>query len=128
MAAIAIGGAIGASLRYIVSIYMFHWLGNRFPYGIMTVNIVGAFLMGILIGFLARHQLGGQYQGGAALVHSFLAVGLLGGLTTFSSFALDSYNLFERGDIAFGFLYITGSVLLAIIGLFAGILIMRHLG
>ena len=78
---VMLGGAIGAGARHLTGKLMLGWLGPDYPWGTLTVNIVGGLLMGLLIGTLARINAGEPWR-------LFLAVGVLGGYTTFSSFAL----------------------------------------
>ena len=109
------GGAIGAGLRHLVNIGAIRLLGIGFPWGTLTVNIVGSFLMGLLIEALAL-----RYSGSLE-VRAFLATGLLGGLTTFSAFSLDFAIQLQRGDYLLAALYLIGTVSLAIIALFVGL-------
>jgi len=90
-------------------------LGIGFPWGTIIVNVVGSFLMGLLIEALAL-----RYSGSVEL-RTFLATGVLGGLTTFSAFSLDFAILLERGAHLPAALYLLGSVSLAILALFAGL-------
>lgn len=117
--AVALGGALGASGRHLVSRLMLHWFGSAFPWGTFTVNVAGSFLMGVLIETAAlKLDLSNEMR-------AFLFVGILGGFTTFSSFALDAVTLFERGALMPSFLYVAGSVVLSLAGLFAGLSLMR---
>jgi CrcB protein len=109
------GGAIGAGLRHLVNIGAVRMLGIGFPWGTFTVNLAGSFLMGLLIEALAL-----RYNGSPE-IRTFLATGLLGGLTTFSAFSLDFVFLMQRGELAAAALYLIGSVSLAILALFAGL-------
>lgn len=118
---IAAGGAIGAVLRHLVSSNMMRALGPAFPYGTMTVNIVGSILMGILIGVLAK------YFDGNNMLRAFLTVGLLGGFTTFSAFSLDVIVMAERGDYVPATIYILASVICSVGGLWLGLASMRAL-
>ncbi|MFP6773606.1 MAG: fluoride efflux transporter CrcB [Alphaproteobacteria bacterium] len=118
--AVAAGGALGAAGRYLVSGQVMRWVGAGFPLGTMTVNIVGSFVMGLLTEYLA------QRWSHMPEVRGFLLVGLLGGFTTFSAFSLDAFALLERGAMGSAFLYIAGSVLLSIGGLFAGLWLFRQ--
>lgn len=114
------GGAIGAVARYGTGI-LFGRLGiTGFPWATMTANITGSFAMGLLIGWLALFA--GEEQAGLRL---FLAVGLLGGFTTFSSFSLDAITLFERGQWGPAAAYVLVSVAVSLVGLMAGLWIMR---
>lgn len=109
------GGAIGAGLRHLVNIGAVRLLGMGFPWGTMLINIVGSFLMGLLIEALALRY------GDSPTVRTFLATGILGGLTTFSAFSLDFAVLLQRGDHLLAAVYLIGSVSIAILALFAGL-------
>ncbi len=114
---VALGGAIGTSARYLTGNAVTRVLGHGFPAGTMVVNVVGSFLMGVLVVALARK--GGQ------VVAPFLMTGVLGGFTTFSAFSLDAITLYERGQITGASLYVLGSVLLSLVGLLAGLSVAR---
>ena len=116
----AAGGAIGAAGRYIVGISAVRLLGHGFPWGTLSVNILGSFLMGVLIEAWALRFNAPQE------VRVFLATGLLGGFTTFSAFSLDLVTLFERKDYGTALIYLMGSVGLSILALFAGLYVMRE--
>lgn len=109
------GGAIGAGLRHLVNIGAVRMLGAGFPWGTFAVNLAGSFLMGLLIEALAL-----RYNGSPE-IRTFLATGVLGGLTTFSAFSLDFVFLMQRGELAAAAFYLIGSVSLAILALFAGL-------
>ncbi|WP_121631251.1 fluoride efflux transporter CrcB [Tropicibacter alexandrii] len=115
---VALGGAIGASLRYMTGLMMARLLGKGFPWGTLTVNIVGSFLMGVLVVVLA--QTGNRFA-------PLLMTGLLGGFTTFSAFSLDVVTLYERGQVALAGGYVAASVAVSIAALFAGLLLARSL-
>ncbi len=119
LVAIAAGGALGAVARHFVSHQVALWLGHGFPFGTMGVNVLGSFLLGVLVTLLAESfSLSQELRG-------FLVVGLLGGFTTFSAFSLETVLLIERNQMALAGLYVTGSVLLGVFGLFAGIYLAR---
>jgi CrcB protein len=117
---VALGGALGSTARYATSLATTRWLGGAWPYGTFTVNVVGGFLMGALVGFLA-HRGGADQEKWRVL----LAVGVLGGFTTFSAFSLESALMIEKRLYGQAFLYVSGSVVFAIAALFAGLLIAR---
>jgi len=119
IAAIAAGGAIGALMRYGVNIAAVKAMGHGFPYGTLTVNIVGSFAMGALIVAFAHlwHP--------SETMRVFLVTGLLGAFTTFSTFSLDFANLFERGEYLATATYLSASIILSIAALFAGMAIVR---
>jgi CrcB protein len=88
---ICLGGAIGTGLRYLTSGVAARWLGVDFPYGTLVVNVVGSFLIGLI-----------QQVGTASLLipettRLFLAVGIMGGLTTYSSFSYETVRLAQIG-------------------------------
>ncbi|WP_423067881.1 fluoride efflux transporter CrcB [Devosia sp. CN2-171] len=116
---VGIGGALGAMLRYGAQVAIGN-LPNGFPVSTFLINIVGSVAMGVLIGLLAKFT--PQYQNEIRL---FVAVGIFGGFTTFSSFSLDAIVLIERGDILQAGVYIVGSVLLSVAGLWMGLTAMR---
>lgn len=116
---IALGGAIGALARHGVGVLAIRIAGHGFPWGTLTVNIVGSFLMGLLIAWLAaRSQLDSQLR-------LFAATGFLGAFTTFSAFSLDVVTLIERKAVWLAGGYALVSVIAAIAALFAGLLIGR---
>ena len=120
---VALGGAIGAWLRFMVGRGYVAWLGpvkaSAFPWGTLTANVLGSLTMGLLAGWLARQ---GQASEGVRL---FLAVGLLGGFTTFSAFSLEFALMVERGTIGFAALYVGLSLVAGFAALFAGLAVMR---
>jgi fluoride exporter len=116
-----LGGGIGASLRHTVNMLSARGLGAAFPWGTFIINISGSLVMGLIAGYLA-------FKGGASQPwRLFLMTGILGGYTTFSAFSLDAALLYERGEIASALVYVLGSVVLSIAGLFAGLALVRHL-
>ena len=112
---VALGGAIGASLRHLVNLATLRMLGPNFPWGTLTVNVVGSFLMGMFIELLVR-RLGISQE-----IRLLVATGLLGGFTTFSAFSLDVALLWQRGAVATTALYAASSVVFSIAALFAGL-------
>jgi len=116
---IGLGGAIGAMLRYAVQSSIGS-LSNGFPLATLLINILGSAAMGVLVAALARST--PQFQNEIRL---FVAVGLFGGFTTFSSFSLDTITMMERGDIMLAALYVLGSVALSVAGLAMGLWAVR---
>jgi len=114
---VALGGAIGSSARYLVNITLPRLLGHGFPYATMAVNILGSFLMGVLVVVLAM-------KGGNRFA-PFLMTGILGGFTTFSAFSLDAAKLWEAGQVTTAAGYVIGSVGLGLAALFAGMAFAR---
>ncbi|WP_205967396.1 fluoride efflux transporter CrcB [Aquisalinus luteolus] len=118
---IAAGGAIGAMARHAVGQLAMRLLGPNFPWGTLTVNVLGSLAMGLVIAWLVAREPAGQG------VRAFLAVGLLGAFTTFSTFALDAVTLYERKAMMTAGLYVGASVILSIVALFAGLAAGRSL-
>jgi len=116
---IAAGGAFGAVARHLVNNQVSTWFGDRFPWGILTVNVAGSFAMGVLAGVTALVWASSQEA------RAFLMVGFLGAFTTFSTFSLQVALLYDRGQMALAALYIVLSVLLAVGGLFAGLALVK---
>jgi CrcB protein len=116
-----IGGGVGSTLRQIVNVVSSRFLGTAFPYHTFIINITGSTIMGLIAGYLA-------FKGEASQPwRLFLMTGILGGYTTFSAFSLDTALLYERGEIGLAVLYVVGSVVISIVGLFAGLTLIRHL-
>lgn len=115
---VALGGAIGASLRYLTGIGLLRLFGRHdFPYAILTVNVVGSFLMGVFV-VAAAHR-------GLTHYSPFVVTGILGGFTTFSAFSLETMTLIERGDSVQAGLYILLSVGLSVGALALGLIATR---
>ena len=121
---VAIGGAVGATLRFQLGRAMPHWLGpntaTAFPWATLTANVLGSMAMGLLAGWLARH---GSAHGEQWRL--LLGVGLLGGFTTFSSFSLEMMLLLERGQPGLAASYAGVSVLAGLAALYLGLVVMR---
>lgn len=115
-----LGGGIGAALRHGVNIAAARLLGTAFPYGTLTVNVVGSLAMGLLTAYFAFKGDASQHW------RLFLTTGILGGFTTFSAFSLDVALLYERGEVGLAALYVLASVAVSIAGLFAGLALVRH--
>lgn len=113
---VAVGGAIGASLRHLSGMAALRIMGPSFPWGTLFVNVFGSLLMGVLIAWLVKRT-GGTSQE----VRLFFATGILGGFTTFSAFSLDMANMIERGATGPAMAYLAGSVLLSIGAIFIGL-------
>lgn len=114
---VALGGAIGASARYLTNVGAMRLLGPGFPFGTLTVNVVGSFLMGVLVVVLAHKD--------ATRMAPLLMTGMLGGFTTFSAFSLDAVTIYERGQVGLAALYVGASVVLSLAALFAGLMLAR---
>lgn len=119
---VAAGGAAGAAMRYLTGIGTLRLLGPGWPWGTLTVNVVGGFAMGLLATTLALR--GGTDQEQWRVL---LGVGVLGGFTTFSAFSLEVALMIERREWQQAFGYSALSVVLSLAALFAGMLLARRL-
>ncbi|MEH6520054.1 fluoride efflux transporter CrcB [Sulfitobacter sp.] len=115
---VALGGAIGAACRFLVGVGVMRLTGPaEFPLAIITVNVIGSFLMGAFV-VAAAHK-------GLTHYSPFVMTGILGGFTTFSAFSLETVTLIERGQIAAAGAYVALSVALSLGGLMLGLWIAR---
>lgn len=117
--AVAVGGALGSVARYATIIGVGKVVGVGFPYGVLLANVLGGFVMGVLVELMAL------VWSPSDSVRVFWVVGILGGYTTFSSFSLDAWLLIEKGLYGPALLYIAASVILSIGALVAGLTITR---
>lgn len=116
-----LGAGIGGALRHAVNVGCARMCGTAFPWGTLTVNVLGSFIMGVLAGWLAFKA----GEGWSQHLRLFLATGILGGFTTFSAFSLDAVLIWERGQIGLAATYVAASVVLSIAGLIAGLGLVR---
>ena len=116
-----LGGGIGAALRHGINLGAARFVGNGFPYATFFINVSGSFVMGFIAAWFAFKGDASQHW------RLFLTTGILGGYTTFSTFSLDAALLYERGQFALAAAYVIGSVVLGLIGLFAGLALVRSL-
>lgn len=114
---VALGGALGSVARYLSVAALGRLLPGGFPYGTLAVNVIGSFLMGLLVVWLAER--------GAMRAAPFLMTGILGGFTTFSAFSLDAIRLWQDGDPRAAALYVSLSVGSALLALVCGMVLAR---
>ncbi len=112
---VAVGGAMGASLRYLTVQQVVRWVGTGVPLGTLVVNLVGCFVMGLLLGAF------GTRFDTAPLV----LTGILGGFTTFSAFSADTLVLFERGAGTMALVYVSVTVIGTLLACFVGMALGR---
>ena len=118
--AIAIGGALGALLRFWMSTGIHVLMGRGFPYGTLAVNVIGSFLMGLLYVFmLERMEV-------SAELRAALMIGVLGAFTTFSTFSIETMNLIEAGEVTRAGMNIVFSVSLCLLGCWLGMVLGRQ--
>lgn len=115
---VMLGGAIGAGARHLVGAAALARLGPGFPWGTLIVNLSGGLLMGLLAGWLVR-------VGGSEATRLFVAVGMLGGYTTFSAFSLETFLMIERSQYGAAAAYVGASVVGSVALLFVGLRLMR---
>lgn len=108
---VALGGALGAALRYLTFLLV------AFPFGTLAVNVLGSFAMGLGFVWLAER--------GLDRASLFVMTGILGGFTTFSAFSLDVARLYERGELTMAAAYVLASVVFSVLALFAGLFLAR---
>lgn len=114
---VALGGALGASGRYLTGLAVIRLIGPGFPWATLIVNILGSAVMGVLVVALAKF--------GGMRFAPLLMTGLLGGFTTFSAFSLDAVTLYERGEMLAAGGYVLASVVLSILALFGAMTLAR---
>ena len=116
-----LGAGIGGALRHGVNLGCARYCGPSFPWGTLSVNVVGSFATGALAAWLAFRA----GEGWSQPLRLFLATGILGGFTTFSAFSLDAVMIWERGEAGLAAAYVAASVVLSIGGLIAGLALVR---
>lgn len=114
------GGAIGTVARYFVSGYAHKYMGSGFPWGTLAVNISGAFIIGLIWGLFESVEIRSE-------IRIFIFIGILGGFTTFSSYALESMNLYKQGEIKMAIFNILANNFLSIALVFLGFILARGL-
>jgi CrcB protein len=117
---VAGGGALGSAARYLLGVQALRAFGPGWPYGTFAANLIGGFLMGVLVSVLAHR--GGADQERLRLI---LGVGVLGGFTTFSAYSLEVARMLETKAYAQAAAYGSASVILAVVALFAGMMLTR---
>jgi CrcB protein len=116
---VTLGGAIGAAVRFLTGVGMMRLMGPAdFPLAIITVNVIGSFLMGVFV-VLAAHR-------GLTHLSPFVMTGVVGGFTTFSAFSLETVTMMERGEYGAAGLYVALSVGLSVAGLMGGLWLARE--
>lgn len=118
---VAIGGATGSVLRYLVGLWSLRQFGPAFPWGTIIVNVLGSLLIGLLAEYVARRL------NASAEVRLLLVTGFLGGFTTFSAFSLDALVLFERGATTIALVYVVTSVVVSLAAVMGGLALGRSM-
>ena len=118
---IGTGSFIGGVFRYLLSLLVQAKTTTNFPLGTLTVNIIGCFFIGIVIGFFDKGQISHEWK-------MFLATGFLGGFTTFSAFSNETFVLFRDGNAGYALLYILASVLLGLLATYIAYSLVKYVG
>lgn len=113
---IGIGSFIGGVCRFLLSQFIHSKLGEPFPLGTLTVNIIGCFLIGIVFGLADKGSVTPEWK-------LFLATGLLGGFTTFSAFSNETIGLLRTGQAGFALIYVTASVGTGLLATYMGLFV-----
>ena len=119
--ALAAGGGIGASLRYALSLWVDQRFASNFPWGTLSVNFVGSFLLGLLITVLDQRGLT------SPAIRLFLITGVLGAFTTFSTFSIETLRLIETGRLPLAAANMAGSVGVCLLAVAVGVALARGL-
>lgn len=113
------GGAIGSVLRYLTSAVSQKYIASIFPWATLITNIIGCFLIGILMGWLVKNQLADSN------LKWLLVTGFCGGYTTFSAFGYENISLLQNGHSTLAFAYIAASVIVGLLAVWAGLLLVQ---
>jgi CrcB protein len=116
-----LGGALGAAMRYVVANWVYAWLGRDFPYGTLSVNVIGSFLMGVLTVLVM------QKSAIDPVLKLGVMVGFLGAFTTFSTFSIDTLNLLEKGAIMLAMVNVFISVMTCLAAVWLGMLLGKQI-
>lgn len=119
---VSAGAAVGGAFRYGISNYIQRHISVIFPYGTLVVNVVGSFILGIIMFYLNEKELiGSEFR-------LFLAVGFCGGFTTFSTFSYETINLFRDAEFGLAIFNVFLNVILCLIGIYLAYLISKLIG
>jgi fluoride exporter len=118
---VGIGGFFGSIARYTASRSIDARLNSIFPYGTLTVNLLGSFVLGFVVALAARKASGGENM------KLLLTTGFCGGFTTFSAFALENLNLLAQRNVSTAILYISVSLVLGIVAVYGGAVLGKNL-
>ena len=119
---IMLGGSLGALMRFIISSSVTEKIGSDFPYGTLTVNVLGSFAMGFFAMFLVERM------GLDPLLRLGIFVGFLGAFTTFSTFSMETLNLFEQGESLRALVNMFINVSLSVLAVWLGVILGKQIG
>ncbi len=118
--AIGAGSFIGGISRYLLSLFIQNRIDTTFPFGTLTVNILGCFLIGVVFGFADRGNMSQEWR-------LFLATGILGGFTTLSAFSNETVGMMRDGQFWYALSYVVSSIVIGLVATFIGIMIVKIL-
>ena len=115
---IGTGSFLGGSFRYLLSQFVQGRFLSSYPYGTFTVNIIGCFIIGLVFALSGKYNLSPEWR-------LFLATGICGGFTTFSSFSFETMAMIREGQYLYSFLYIGSSIFLGLIAVYLGMTLFK---
>ena len=118
---VALGGAIGSAARYLAGAFIANRFGPDFPWGTFIVNVSGSFLIGVILSFVGGGQLPVEAR-------PFLAVGIMGGYTTFSTYSHETLQLIQGGEFGAATFNTLGQVVTGLVGVYLGVVLGRAFG
>jgi CrcB protein len=118
--AVGLGSFIGGISRYLISLFIQNKFLSTFPYGTLCVNILGCFLIGVIYGLSDRGNVSPTWR-------LFLATGIMGGFTTFSSFSNETVSMLRDAEYVPAFSYVTFSIIFGLAATFGGISLIKYL-
>ena len=116
---VALGGSIGSMLRLLTTLAVQKYYASVFPLATFIINVIGCLLVGIIVGLLEKNHMGNT------ALKWLLVTGFCGGYTTFSAFGYENISLMQNGHFASAFLYITASVIIGLLAVWAGLLLVK---
>ena len=122
MLAVGLGAALGGNARYLLTMWSTARWGSRFPMGTLIANLSGSFLIGVMMVIALS-----KFEDHSDLFRLFFVTGVLGGYTTFSSFSYETLALIQAGRVQIALVYVLGSVLCSLLGVFIGAAAMRQI-
>jgi len=117
-----IGGGIGATLRYLITVLSCKYLGTAYPYGTFFINIIGCLFLGFIVALAIDKSHAFEPH-----LKLFLVVGIAGGFTTFSAFSYESLELIRNGRILTSLFYLSSSVIFGLMAVYLGFYLSKYI-